>query len=118
VNAAVFALLMICTLSHELTAIWDVRYANSTRQVDPLEQHLHGVLENLPFIGVALLALLYWPALAQAVNPARWLEFRWKEKPLPLAHIASVLVTACVFGVAPYLEALTRTVRRARAKGA
>src|SRR4051812_49871526 len=64
VTAGIFVLLILCVLAHQLTANWDVRYASGTRTVGPTEQHVHGVLENLPFAAVALLAVLHWPAFA------------------------------------------------------
>jgi hypothetical protein len=118
VTAGVFALLILCLLAHQLTAIWDVRYANGTRMVGPAEQHVHGVLENLPFAAVALLAVLHWPAFAALASPPQWLDLRPKADALPMLYIGAVLLAAGVFGVVPYAEELIRTVRAAANKDA
>jgi hypothetical protein len=111
VTTALFALLIACAVLHEATAIWDVRYANRTRRVGPAEQHIHGVLESLPFAAIALLAVAHWPAFAGVAEPARWLDFGWKEEPLPAPYLIAVFAGVALFGVLPYAEELQRTLR-------
>src|SRR3954465_9231100 len=41
INALVFAVMIVCFLLHEATALWDVSYASQTREVSPVEQHVH-----------------------------------------------------------------------------
>ncbi|MFF5183355.1 diguanylate cyclase [Streptomyces sp. NPDC000345] len=46
---------------HEATALWDVRTAvRSEREVKPVEQHIHSLLESLPF-GAAIGACVLLP---------------------------------------------------------
>ena len=114
VTPGLFALLLLCALLHEATAIWDVRYANETRRVGPAEQHVHGVLEGLPFAAIALLAVAWWPEFAGLADPGRWLDFGWKAVPLPAAYLVAVLAGAALFGALPYAEELLRTLRASR----
>src|SRR4051812_11317256 len=79
VTSGLFALLIACAAVHELTAIWDVRYANHTRRVPPAEQHVHGVLESIPFAAIAILMIPHWSAFAGLAAPANWLDLRWKS---------------------------------------
>jgi hypothetical protein len=46
VNAGVLALTYVTLAAHELTAVWDVAYADGPREVTPTEQHVHGFLER------------------------------------------------------------------------
>jgi hypothetical protein len=78
VNALVLALMLACAVAHEATAVWDVRYANATRRIAPGEQHVHGVLEMLPFTALLLVAAVHWPAPA-----ASEFSLHWKRSPLP-----------------------------------
>src|SRR5437879_13171630 len=50
INALVIAIMILCLIAHEATAIWDVSYAYRTREVSPTEQHVHSFLELLPLI--------------------------------------------------------------------
>src|SRR5262245_436331 len=40
ITSAVILIMVVCLVLHELTAIWDVRYADATREVTPTEQHV------------------------------------------------------------------------------
>ncbi len=59
INAAIIPLMIVCLILHEGTAIWDVHYAYATREVKPIEQHLHSFLEMLPVIAVLAIAILH-----------------------------------------------------------
>ncbi len=76
INALVLLVMLVCFLLHEATALWDVSYAAATREVTPIEQHVHSFLEMLPLMGLALIAVLHWPqALALfglGTEPARF----------------------------------------------
>jgi hypothetical protein len=43
-----------------VTAAWDVAYAESRREVTPTEQHVHGILEQVPVMVAAFLTALHW----------------------------------------------------------
>lgn len=50
VNAGVLALTYGTLAVHELTAMWDVAYADGRREVTPTVQHVHGFLERVPLM--------------------------------------------------------------------
>jgi hypothetical protein len=41
INALIIAIMIVCLIAHGATAICDVSYAYSTREVTPTEQHVH-----------------------------------------------------------------------------
>jgi hypothetical protein len=62
INTGVILLIIVCLVLHEATAMWDVRLANRTREVMPIEQHIHSVLEMLPLTAVLMVVALNWSA--------------------------------------------------------
>jgi hypothetical protein len=115
INAAVLLVMLAGLVLHQATAVWDVRYANATRTVAPLEQHVHGVLEMVPAIATAVVAILHWPQFLSlfGVGEAHF-TLEWKRKPLPGWYLAAVMLGVLLCGVLPYGEELVRTLRRRR----
>lgn len=114
VNAAVFAIMIVAFLLHELTALWDVSFAMKWRRVTPIEQHVHSFLELIPFMAGLLVALLHWPqflALFGLGSESADLSLRWKETPLPVGSIALILAAAALLELLPYAEELWRGLR-------
>jgi hypothetical protein len=114
VNAAILLLAFGGLLLHQVTAIWDVRYANATRRVSPVEQHLHGVLEATPAIATVIIVILHWPAFRSLLgleSPSFALEL--KHVALPAWYLVAVLAGVVAAGVLPYGEELVRTARAA-----
>ena len=70
INSGVILIMMAFLILHQVTAIWDVQYASATREVSPTEQHVHSVLEMLPFTGL-LLVIAAPPAAATVDTPFR-----------------------------------------------
>jgi hypothetical protein len=118
INALVFLVMIICFFLHEATALWDVSYAVSKREVSPIEQHVHSFLEILPLMGLTLIAVLNWPQFLSlfglGAQKARF-ELAWKEPELPWTYVVPVLSAVLLFEVIPYAEEL---IRGLRAKGA
>jgi hypothetical protein len=119
ITSAVIVLMIVCLILHEATAIWDVRYADATREVTPTEQHIHSFLEMLPLMGLLLVIALHWAAFAGLFGTGTAdLSFRWKQEQLPIAYIATMLALTALFEVLPYLEEFVRTLRHRRARAA
>ncbi len=112
INAGVILLMILCLLLHQATAIWDVRYANGTRTVSPAEQHIHGVLEMVPFLAIFVVSIMYWPAVQSIIGdvPAIFVP-SLKRPPLPAWYLASVLLAVVGLAVLPYAEELLRGLR-------
>jgi hypothetical protein len=119
INALIIALMIVAFLAHEATALWDVSYAATRREVTPFEQHVHSFLEMLPVMGAAFVAVLHWPQFlalfGAGPEPARF-DLTWKPEPLPVAYIAAVLTAALLFELLPYLEELWRVLRAAHGR--
>ena len=110
-----------CFFLHEATALWDLSYASATREVSPIEQHVHSFLEMLPLMGLLMIIVLHWPQFLSlfGLGPLSF-EIWLKQPPLPLTYVGTVLALVLLFEVLPYLEEFWRTARarrEARARG-
>jgi hypothetical protein len=114
INALIIAIMIVCLVLHEATAIWDVHYVSATREVTPIEQHVHSFLEMLPLMGLLMIIVLHWQQFlalfGAAAEPARF-GLVWKSEPLPIGYIAAVLLAVLAFELLPYLEELIRGLR-------
>jgi hypothetical protein len=119
INALVILTMIICFFLHEATALWDVSYANRTREVTPIEQHVHSFLEMLPLMGLVLVIILHWDQflslLGLGSEPARF-AVTLKQPPLPFTYIVTILFLVLVLDLLPYLEELARGLRARREK--
>jgi hypothetical protein len=112
INSGVILIMMAFLILHQATAIWDVQYASETREVSPTEQHVHSVLEMLPFTGLLLVIALHWPAFAAlfGYGPPDF-SLTLKQQPIPIAYVVSMLALTAFFEVLPYAEELARGLR-------
>jgi hypothetical protein len=117
INALVIAVMIVGFLTHEATSLWDVSYAVKHRYVSPLEQHVHSFLEMMPLMGGAFVVVLHWQQFLALFGlgdePPRF-TIEWKQQPLPLLYIFSVLAAALFLEFLPYLEELWRSWRANR----
>jgi hypothetical protein len=114
INALIIATMIVAFLAHEATALWDVSYATATREVTPIEQHVHSYLELLPLLGLVLVTMLHWQqflGLFGLGGEAAQFELHFKEPPLPWLYVTIVLAAILVFEVLPYIEELVRGLR-------
>ena len=111
INSGVILIMMAFLILHQATAIWDVQYASETREVCPTEQHVHSVLEMLPFTGLLLVIALHWPAFAALFGYGPDFSFTLKQQPIPIAYVVSMLALTAFFEVLPYAEELARGLR-------
>ena len=117
INALVLLVMLICFLLHEATAMWDLSYATSTREVAPVEQHVHSFLEMLPLMGLTLIAILNWgqflALFGLGSEQARFnISFRAGEP--SWTYVATMLSLVVIFEVLPYFEELLRGLRANR----
>lgn len=59
VNALLIGVMIVCFFLHEATALWDVSYAVTAREVSPVEQHVHSFLEMVPLMALFLVIASY-----------------------------------------------------------
>jgi hypothetical protein len=97
ITSAVLALMITSATLHDATALWDVSYAVTKREVTPLKQHVHSFLEMVPVTAVSFVSVLHWPQLLTLFgigsDRADW-GIRIKNRPLPAGYILSMLM-AC-----------------------
>jgi hypothetical protein len=114
ITTPVAALMIVVFLLHEATALWDVSYAVTRREVTPIEQHVHSFLEMVPLMAISFVAVLHWPQFSalfgRGEEPPN-LSIRAKEQALPPSYVAAALGANVIFEVLPYLEELVRTLR-------
>lgn len=113
ITAPVLALMIASFFVHEWTALWDVSYAVTRREVTPVEQHIHSFLEMLPLMAAGFISVLHWPKLRALVGLAEDPDpsFRLKQEPLPVRYVATTLGAVALFELLPYLEELWRDWR-------
>jgi hypothetical protein len=114
INALIILVMIVSLILHQLTAMWDVRYAYHRREVRPIEQHVHSVLEMLPLAALLIIVLVHWPqflALFGMGAEATDFALRLKDPPLPWLYVTAILTLVVLFEVLPYLEELVRTLR-------
>jgi hypothetical protein len=119
INALVIATMIICLIAHEATAVWDVNYAYSRREVTPTEQHVHSFLEMLPLMGLLIIVTLHWQQFLSLFGLAQEsadFSLRLRQPPLPWLYVSTILSLVVLFEILPYLEELVRGIRHRRTK--
>lgn len=115
ITSGVILLMIAFLILHEATVIWDVRYASTAREISPIEQHVHSVLEMLPLTGLLLVIALHWTAfLALFGFGEPEFTFKLKQQPLPATYIVTMLILTAIFQIIPYVEELIRGLRYRR----
>jgi hypothetical protein len=117
ITSPVLGLMIASFVLHDSTALWDVSYALTRREISPIEQHVHSYLEMMPLMAIAFLAVLHWPeftALLGSGAAKEWRAIRPKRRKLPARYLAAVLSANLLFELLPYLEELGRTVAYSR----
>ena len=95
-------------------------YAEDYRIVSATEQHVHGMLELVPFCALSfMLCVAHDPALALLGRGNTKPQFRLAAKRIPLAarSIAGTIGAFTLLVAIPYIEEFVRCVRYARRKG-
>jgi hypothetical protein len=119
VTPPVAALMVATFFVHEATALWDVSYAVTRREVTPLEQHVHSFLEMVPLMALSFVATMHWPqfrALVGLGDKAAGRPIRLKDTPLPKGYAPAALGATGLFELLPYAEELYRTLRAAHGR--
>jgi hypothetical protein len=120
INAGVLLTAYAALLAHDVTALWDVTYADGRRRATPIEQHIHSFLEVGPVMAVTFLTVIYWlhaRALLGVGSDRPDFPFRPRR-----GHSAQRIRPLCwqpgTFGVLPYAEEFLRCRRAERARSA
>lgn len=117
VNAGIIALMIVAFFIHEATALWDVSYAVTLREVSPIEQHVHSFLEMIPLMAMLFVISLHWgqfQALFGFGPETPRFNLAWKEEPLPASYVLSIMTAILLFEIIPYIEEFFRGLRANR----
>ena len=112
VTAPVFLIAALAVLVHGWTSWRDARFADRVRHIGPGEQKIHVVLDAVPWLSLALLAMLHAAQLRGLLGPgaADW-QWRLRTPAFAPAVLAVVVVSSFVLGLLPSLLELRRAQR-------
>ena len=114
INAGIIAIMIVAFFIHEATALWDVSYAVTARDVTPIEQHVHSFLEMIPLMAILFVVSRHWDQFLAlfgfGVETARF-DLAWKDLPLPATYVFSVMTAILLFELIPYIEEFFRGLR-------
>jgi hypothetical protein len=118
INAGALLLMLSAFAAHEATAAWDVSMAAPRRLIEPAEQHIHGVLELMPFCVASIYAATHWEKLRSIFGRPRAADFRLrlKQPRASPAQVAGLVSAITLFDFLPHVEELWRC-RVAERKG-
>ena len=111
VDALILALMLAGVVAHTVSAWRDLRYAAHRREITPGEQVVHGFLFVLPWVALALVAILHWPVVEALGDPdigSDW-SLHVRRPMFPVGVLASVLAASALLGVLPGLWEFART---------
>lgn len=102
-NALALALMTAGVVAHTATSWRDVTFAAPLRHISPGEQYVHSFLNVLPWIALALVAILHWPVVVALFDPAIASDWqpRWRRPPLNGGILFAVLAASLLFGALP-----------------
>jgi hypothetical protein len=114
----VFVTTTLMVMLHTALAYLDVRYTDSRRYISPVEQKVHGVMDMLPIVTLAILAVLNWQLIAahiyepqyQAAPPTS----QWLRNALPLGDALLVVGSYLLLAGLPVFEEWCRSSRAAK----
>jgi hypothetical protein len=114
INAGIIAIMIVAFFIHEATALWDVSYAVTARDVTPIEQHVHSFLEMIPLMAILFVVSRHWDqflALFGFGSEAARFGLTWKDPPLPATYVFSIMAVIFLFELIPYIEEFFRGLR-------
>lgn len=116
-TALTLTLLLLGVVAHAVTSWRDLTYASALRCIPPAEQYLHSFLNVLPWLALALVAILHWPVVQALLDPA--LPADWSLRPRSPAFdgriVVAILLASGVFAILPGALELARTQAARRA---
>lgn len=107
ITSGVILIMILMFVVHEATAIWDVAFASSRREISAFEQHVHSYLGVLPFMVGSVVICLNWSqfhALFGYGPDTIDLGLRWKEPPLSSSYHIGLTIASLAFLAIPYAE--------------
>jgi hypothetical protein len=115
-NALTLALMTAGVVAHTATSWRDVTFAAPLRHISPGEQYVHSFLNVLPWIALALVAILHWPMVVAMFDPAIASDWKphWRQPAFNGATLFVVLAASLLFGALPGALEFMHTLAVAR----
>jgi hypothetical protein len=115
-NALTLALMTAGVVAHTATSWRDVTFSAPLRHISPGEQYVHSFLNVLPWIALALVAILHWPMVVAMFDPAIASDWkpRWRQPAFNGATLFVVLAASLLFGALPGALEFMHTLAVAR----
>lgn len=104
-NAIVYGIMVALVIVHSVLAHVDVSYTDGRRHISPVEQLVHGFMDVLPLMAVALIGVLHWSEITASPTAPTF-----SLRPPELARWLLLGSFAVLSGV-PIVEELARTYR-------
>ena len=104
-NVLVFGAMIVAVLAHSVLAHLDVSYTDGQRYISPFEQLVHGFMDVLPLVAVAIFGVLHWQEISAGPAGASL-----TVRPPDAARLW-LLAGFTVLAGTPILEELVRTRR-------
>jgi hypothetical protein len=96
--------MVLLVLTHSLLAYIDARYTEERRRILPIEQTIHGFMDVLPLVAVALLGVQHWQEIHQG-------SMTFARVPSIALERVLLLTSFLVLAGLPILEELLRGLR-------
>jgi len=113
VNSLVILIMLIAWALHEVTSMWDLIYANSQREITPVEQRVHDYLAVIPLLALSLVLIVHWDSFIAIFGlgdqPADW-GLRPRLPDVSPLYLAAFLALVAL-NVALFIEELWRGLR-------
>ena len=102
-NALAVALMTAGVVAHTATSWRDVTFAARLRHISPFEQYVHSFLNVLPWIALALVAILHWPVVVAIFDPAIASDWKphWRQPAFDGGILFAVLAASLLLGALP-----------------
>jgi hypothetical protein len=105
IDALVIATMIAGFIAHQLTALWDISFANDKRPIPPIEQQVHSFLELLPLMGILVVIIFDWQQFLSLLGPeSAHFGIALKPDPLPVTYVAAFLSAVLMFEILPWFE--------------
>ncbi len=114
ITSLVIVIMLIAFVIHEVTALYDIYYAQSRRAIWLIEQHLHSYLAVIPFMVTSFVLCLHWSdftALFGIGDAPADFGLRWRQQPFSVQYHVTISTMALGLLVLPYLEEAWRCFR-------
>jgi hypothetical protein len=118
INAGALLLMAGAFAAHEATAAWDVSMTAPRRVIETTEQHIHSVLEMMPFGVASLYVASHWDKLRAILRHPHAADFRLrlKQPRASAAQVVALCSAITLLDLLPHAEELWRCIA-AKQKG-